>query len=925
MDDNTLLLNSFFDKYNNELYLVFKDVETGKKYVKTKEDPKIPVYLVKDNKKIPDYFMEYRNRDELRKTLVSYRFREWELARKLPGWETFTEDVRNDVIEKDRIYLDKRIFGGDININDRLIMDYLDSMGYEDSTGEMQYPDTPPIENIHLGFFDLEWDIKNSNTDEIFSKKHPIYLMTYIDAKTNECYTYYLKNEDYNKQDMLIEHTDDFVKDLKERMYNFFDSLEGKSKKEEEQIKSIIFDRLEDLKYNIKGFDSEKKMIKRFYKTIFLKKKPDFLYAFNTEADITQTELRAKALGINPKELFTHPEVGDYYWFNTRDNTFKPSEKRHNYDCASYTKIMDMMITYYSVRSFQSFTEYSLDATANRELGIGKLDYSHICQNIEDLPYKDFNIATQYNIIDVLSMVFIEDIIEDTETILTKRFITRTNYDRMFISMQKVMNVFYHFGERNGKILSNKINKYLLRLNKQDLEYLKEKDKRTYDIIMAIKEGGTIEGGLCTDPNLVEQDGHNLFEFLDNTKLHHTVIDADASSMYPNNIITGNISKSTLIGRVTFISGLIHNILNEYTDDEGRYVLKISEDEWDTIKSKKNNIDSFDRKYKAVEAIGYEEDMRGNLYIDIDKCLDDYSINMTQLLSLVKGNIIERDKFEAIKPEDIGRYTHKRYREVFQMFLKRVTSDVGERALLSMIQRDIIKIGNIFFGLPDLTKLEEYFYGYSPKRIEEKRDEKKRVIDLKSTAETKKLLTILSNIDNISLTNMDEQAGMYNTNGLFLLNNEKVNELSLHGRYVRYYLESKKPIGEYFEIDEKLYLNRQGEVFNHIYEEQTKPDIVPDLKEDNLVKEVEMSNKELEMLRETDRLMRRFDYDDITLNLPPRVIPNLKRADKVNIKFFETEHEDIYDVMFEEDIYLEEIDDTFKIDFCARILNYGSE
>ncbi|MFW6015405.1 MAG: hypothetical protein ACOCRK_03145, partial [bacterium] len=178
-NDNMLLLNNFFDRMNDIHYILMKDVETNEKKVFKIKNPTIPVYKVKEGIEVPDYFMEYRNIDDLKKHQVSYRWREWDLAR-LIGYDGFTNDVRQKHIDKDQIYLDKRLFGADIRINDRTIMDYLDSRGKKDKNGNMIYPDEPPIRNLHIGFFDLEWDIRIDSEDEA---DYPIYLMTYIDAK----------------------------------------------------------------------------------------------------------------------------------------------------------------------------------------------------------------------------------------------------------------------------------------------------------------------------------------------------------------------------------------------------------------------------------------------------------------------------------------------------------------------------------------------------------------------------------------------------------------------------------------------------------------------------------------------------------------------------------------------------------------------
>lgn len=922
-DNNILLLNSFFDQRKNKLYMVLKDVEKDKKFVKVEENPHVPVYITKNDVEVPNYFKEYRHEDELEKKNVSYRFREWEIARALPEYDSFTDDVRNGNIDKEEIYLDKRVFGGDININDRIIMDYLDNLSYEED-GETVYPDNPPIDNIHLGFFDLEWDVKYSKNNEIFDGSNPIYLMTYVDAKYNECHTYYLYNDDYNRQEEIIDDTSGFVKDLENKLNDYFDNIQGKNSKTTQQIKDNIFSRLGDFKYTVKGFEDEVEMIESFYKMIFHKKKPDFLYAYNGSADIEQTEKRCKRLGIDMKEIFNHPDVdGDYLYFNYWDDTFKPAERRHNYDCASYTKILDMMITYFGIRGFQTFSKYSLEATASREIGVGKLDYSHICDDMLGLPYKDFVVTTQYNIIDVLVMVFIEDMIEDTKTLLSKKFITRTNFDRIFVSTPTVMNTFYHIGERNGKIFSNSINRLLLGLSKREIEYLKEEDRTTYDIIQSILNADSIEGGLCTDPNLVIKEGRQLISKLKNTKLHFSVIDADASSMYPNNIITGNMSKSTLVGKIIGLSGIFPRVVDEFVGD--RNILEISANLWNKIKTKKSKMKSFERKYDAIEGVGYKEDYQGNLYIDIEEIFDIYDINLYDLIDISFGDVLDIEDMDEVRPDGIEDEMHVYYFRILQMYLKKLTARVGEMAMAPIIQRDIVGIGDIFYNLPDLEELEWLINGNKPKKsiynLNNMHIEEKEPV-IEKTKDNKELLSLLAKIDRISLSDKDTDTGIYNSNGMFLIDTQPINAMTLHGRYIEYYLESKTPISEFFDLDERVYIDRQGIRYPKIYENQAKPDKTPDINKNSIIYTGEMEDDHIELLRESDLLMRRFEYGGVKLNLTPRVMPILKKLDKIDITVAETTNNEIYDVIFTIEREMVTIEDKFIIDMYMKVVDY---
>lgn len=924
-ENNVLLLNSFFDMFNDELYIVLKDVDSGKKVVKKEKNPKIPVYIVKGNKDIPDYYMEYRDKKDLKKEMVSYRWREWDIARAI-GYDSFTHEVRQKNIKKEHIYLDKRVFGADLRLRDRVIMDYLDSFKTKDKDGNVVYPDDPPIKNLHIGYFDLEWDIKHGKNE----KDYPIYLMTYVDDKDNITYTYYLENTDFKRQKELKD-TEKFIQSLKDDLDKDFNNIKLKDKKKEKQVKDTIFKRLNKMEYVIKKYKSEKKMIKDFYKLIFRKHMPDFLYAYNTNADLGQTLNRCDVLNIKPSKLFTHPDIGDYFYFNMKDNTFPPHKRRHNFECASYTKIMDMFITYHSVRSADNFTSYKLDTVAKDTIGTGKLDYSHICNHIQDLPYKDFVVTTKYNIRDTLVMPFIEDTIQDTKTILSKKFITRTDYDLLFVPMKQVMNAFYHMGERNGQIYSNEINKLLLKLPEHEIKYLKEEDRTTYDIIMAIKNGDRIEGGLCTDPNLVSKKGINILPLVENKKVFETVIDADASSMYPNNLISSNISKTTLIGRLIWVDGFYKDIIKEIKDFKDKLI--ITEDEWETIKKLRSTSNSnifqrknFIKKYNAIEHVGYEELNNSSLVINLKNLFKTYDLNLQKLFDLCDGDTIYEETFVNKFDNTLTVSERKHHRMLFQMYIKKILDTIGEKTVFSIIQRNIFEIGKIFFNLPSLMDLENIINSNRPKKINLDKNKKETKVNLEKDKNNKKLLSILSKIDRSKFNKKDLESGIYNTNGLFLINDKPKNYIRKNSMIVEYYLEKEIPLTDIFELENKVYTDRRGNVSNYIYEEQVKPKDIPSLKKPIYNGKIE--KKYLEELKQTDLIMRRIiiklnETKNITLNLIPRMIPCLKKIKHLDINIYETGYDDIFDIVLSSSIKIKKpIEDKFIFNQYMRVLNY---
>ncbi|MFW6312205.1 MAG: hypothetical protein ACOC1K_08245, partial [Nanoarchaeota archaeon] len=598
-------------------------------------------------------------------------------------------------------------------------------------------------------------------------------------------------------------------------------------------------------------------------------------------------------------------------YFNMRDNTFPPEERKHNYECASYTKIMDMFITYHAIRSASSFTSYKLDTVAKDNLGVGKLDYSHICSHIGDLPYRDFITTTKYNIRDVLVMPFIEDVTQDTKTMVSKRFTTRTEYDQLFTSMAQVMNAFFHMGERNGQILSNEVNKLLLKLSNKQIEILKENDRVTYDIIMSIKNGDRIQGGLCTDPNKVSRKGLEILPILNNKKMFKTVIDADASSMYPNNLISHNITKTTLVGKLIWIEDFHDLVYRETKHINGRLI--ISRDDWSAIKKlrSKSNSNKFQREkflsqYRAIKFFDYKELSNKSIEIDIISILEDYGFknkneqlpDLKKLFSFFNGSMIEKEKF--IKEfYDRSKKELKHTIEIIQIYIKNITSKIGERAILSLIQRNIVEIGEIFFNLPNLTDLDFIINGIKQKRIDmldKYKDEKINIVKNK----LRPLLSILSQLDSSMLNDKDLDTGTFKTNGLFYIGDKPKNYIRYTGTIIEYYLDSHKPLTEVFELDEPIYTDRRGNVSNYIYEEQVRPKEIPNINGVSVYSGY-IQDEDLRKLKLTDRLSRRLDFNiqnnkTVTLNLNPRMIPCIRKIEKLHVRICKTEYDNIYDV-----------------------------
>ncbi|MGL5316843.1 MAG: hypothetical protein ACRC92_26535 [Peptostreptococcaceae bacterium] len=575
IDKDTLLINTFYDNKDDVFFAVYKNTRTGEKWHERHEKPKVPTYVLKRDIKTPDYFLECAKVDNLDRHDVSYLFRPWGVARSM-GIESFSAQVKARLIRRTDIFLEKRSFGADLDIRDMYIMQYLDKFKKRDDKGKVIYTDEVPIKNVHRGYLDMEWDINESRTDKT---KQPIWLIQYTDSKVNTTYVGCLINKRYKNQDKVMANLQGFVNETRQMMWDELHKLypdHDNPKSKGYKAYCIIKDILEKMKYKIMFFDKEKDLIEAMYPFIFQKMRPDYCYIYNACADLSQLEARAEHLKLKLDKLLCVPEMlSKFVDLDYRDTTFKPSKRRHNFECASETKILDMMITYYSNRGAKEFDGYGLDATAKRETKFGKQDYSHITTEMTELHILDFWTALKYGIRDTMLMYFTDAVTDDTTSVVAKKYIVRTEFDRMFIPMTAVSNAFYHIAKRAGYILCNDINKYLKKLDKATVEKIKEIEEQVYAVIKALEAGSAISGGLCTDPNKMVAKGVEIIKGFMNHKIFNDTADIDAASMYPNNIITGNVSKTALFGRIASVGDVqvvneneFEKLLKMPTDDE---------------------------------------------------------------------------------------------------------------------------------------------------------------------------------------------------------------------------------------------------------------------------------------------------------------------------------------------------------------------
>ena len=571
-NENVLLLQTSFDRFNDIAYVTIKDKNTGKKELIKLESPRVPVYFANKELNITTY-QENISIDDCYVVWCNYRYRQWDIAREL-GMDDFSKRIKSGKLKPNEIYLSKRLFLADVSLEDLIVRDYV--MHFIKPTDDGLFNiNLPMIDRFHIGALNIETDILVSD----IPAEQPINVITYIDDKTLQGYTVFTKNENYKGQDKIIEDLEGFKRKVKEVFIRTCDDIniaEDNPKKKaskEADLKKLMLEMIDKLDLEIKVVDDEVTMIKDVNNHVFSKANPDFLYIYNAKYDINHQKLRAETLGFDFDTLFKFKDVDPFTNFRMDDERIDPAKRSHHYYSSNPTKILDQMLVYYQLRRSKEFSKWSLDATVQREAGRGKLDYSHICNFIGDLPYKDYETFLIYNIIDVFVMLILDRITNDTIAQVYTRFNLACDWGNIASPLNRTTSIFDTFAFMQGLVPSNEINKLLLGLSSHQIESIKEKDHDLYKMVSQLKDANTekpednpyrIKGGLVTSPNLINpliKPSDDVYKIL--VKTYNKLIncaDLDATAMYPSNTEVNNASKSTLIG--------VMNKVNDETSPE---------------------------------------------------------------------------------------------------------------------------------------------------------------------------------------------------------------------------------------------------------------------------------------------------------------------------------------------------------------------
>lgn len=472
------------------LDIVYKQLSTGEKFIKSITDPTIDIYFTKEQYRNYQYNKAFIELDKCDKHTCVYK--------KLPRYiaEQAGQDYVNEFnrmiengqyrdIQKFHTY--PYVFGSDVGIESFYRINWL-----------LEYDNDKP-KPISKTYLDIEVD----TIDYVGFPRDgecPINAVTIVDEVGMKCYTFLLNNEKNPLIAEFINDIDGFIDEL----HDDFDESYGV------------------LDYKIFLYDSEKELIVDLFKLMNTLKRDVCLIWNMGGFDIPYTIARITKLGMDPAEVICHKDFKNKVChFKEDTKNFAVANKSHIFKLSSYTRYIDQMVLYAATRKGMSeMRSHALNFIGQKELGDEKLDYSDEA-NIKTLPYVNYRKFVKYNIKDVLLQYGIEKKVGDIDGLYLRSYSNCIDYDKVFKQTQMLKTRAYYEFLLQGNIIGNNVN------------------------IFITDNPGGFTGAVVGNPLLNSNTGIMLFGSPSMYIFDH-VIDMDFSSMYPHIIIAFNIERNTM-------------------------------------------------------------------------------------------------------------------------------------------------------------------------------------------------------------------------------------------------------------------------------------------------------------------------------------------------------------------------------------------
>lgn len=532
--ETSMLLDIQYVKQNRKagtpdyLYILWRNTVTQEKFMQAIPEPKMSIYFEKDEFRNHSYNKNYEYIDHLTPKTVKYKDIVYEIAKDMgPQGEMLLNRAFNtrDYGLLKNLLLYPYVYGADYNAVTWYRMQWLNKFNN----------DVP--KKLHKGFMDIEVD--SIDVPGFASPSNcPINAVTLIDDWEHNVYTFLLVDRPYVPKDMKYMSFEEREAELNRmEMYDHMHKEQHKLMDSHEEFIKTLHDMFDEsygeMDYKIYFYSDEVKMLVHLFQLIN-SLKLDIIGIWNMSFDIPYIIDRLTALGLDPKEVMSHPDFPvKKCHFHLDKNHHEVKNKTDSFDLTSYSVFICQMESYAQIRKGRAeLRSYSLNTVARKELKDAKLDYSG-SGNIKTLPYMDFFKFVIYNIKDVLLQMGIERRTSDFDTVYVSSYENATAYADVFKQTVKLRNVQYLSYLSQGLIPGENIN-----VNNYESTKFADEDEDDDD--------DNFEGALVADPTYNGYTGLELYGKKTNN-IHGAAIDFDMTAFYPSSIIAMNIDPSTLI------------------------------------------------------------------------------------------------------------------------------------------------------------------------------------------------------------------------------------------------------------------------------------------------------------------------------------------------------------------------------------------
>ena len=500
------------NKYDQDyIMILFKNNETGTKHTHIIFEPLYTFYF--NPRKDYTYNLFFMPKESLVPVTCKYVNIRKAIAESLGQLQEFHENIANGMSkDNQKFHANPNVFMSDMHIEH--YYRFLFGQSY-----------TNNVFKLSKSFLDIETDIKYCGNQFPEKGQVPINAIAYCDEAHNTVYQF-LYNDPNNplvEQYRQLCQNPSLIAELKQFVINAVGGYK----------KAVKFG-VDKLEYRLVFFDNELEMISKMFELIKLTA-PDFIECWNMAFDLDYMVNRIANLLADTEDAIEKQfdiicdnripiRFFNYYIDEINMNLYE--ERGDNVSISSYTVWLDQMIEFASRRKGRArYQSFKLDAIGEDVAGVRKLDYSHITNNIGDLPYLDMKTFSFYNIMDVIVQKCIEHCTQDLEYVFTKCLVNNTSYAKCHRQSIYLSNRFAKDFYNYGYIIGNNKNKW------------NEKPTTKFPGAMV---GDPLHN---SEKPMVHINGKS-------TLLADNVIDFDYSSLYPSIILENNLAPNTQIGKI---------------------------------------------------------------------------------------------------------------------------------------------------------------------------------------------------------------------------------------------------------------------------------------------------------------------------------------------------------------------------------------